>query len=207
MQAADFLLKYDSSLKRLHGKEDFVSTVHVPDKLLLSVQKPARYIGGEVNTVYKDLSEVDTHFCFCFPDVYDVGMCHLGLQILYSGINSYDRVFCERTFAPWTDMEQVMREHDIPLYSLETFTPLYEFDFVGFTLQYEMSYTNILNMLDLGRIPLYSKDRTDKDPLVIAGGPNAYNPEPLADFVDIYYMGEGEVEYEHLFKLYAEKTS
>ncbi len=203
MQAADFLLKYDSGLKKLHGKEDFVSTVHVPDKLLLSVQKPARYIGGEVNTVYKDLSEVDTHFCFCFPDVYDVGMCHLGLQILYSGINSYDRVFCERTFAPWTDMEQVMRENDIPLYSLETFTPLYEFDFVGFTLQYEMSYTNILNMLDLGRIPLYSKDRTDKDPLVIAGGPDAYNPEPLADFVDIYYMGEGEVEYEHLFKLYA----
>ena len=159
--------------------------VKIPDSLLLSVQKPARYIGGEVNTIQKDLKEVDTHFCFCFPDVYDVGMCHMGLQILYHTINQYDRVYCERCFAPWTDMEVALRQHQIPLYSLETFTPLKEFDFVGFTLQYEMSYTNILNMLDLSGIPLLSKDRTDEDPLVIAGGPNAYNPEPLADFIDL----------------------
>ncbi|MCF0136478.1 MAG: TIGR03960 family B12-binding radical SAM protein [Lachnospiraceae bacterium] len=185
-------------------KEYFPVSIQIPDSLLLSVQKPARYIGGEVNTVTKDLKDVHAHFCFCFPDVYDVGMCHLGLQILYHGLNSYEGVFCERCFAPWTDMEELMRRKDIPLYSLETFTPLHEFDFVGFTLQYEMSYTNILNMLDLGRIPLMAKDRTDEDPLVIAGGPNAYNPEPLADFVDLFYMGEGEVEYEHLFRLYKE---
>jgi len=181
-----------------------VLQVKLPDSLLLSVQKPARYIGGEVNTIQKNLSEIDTHFCFCFPDVYDVGMCHMGLQILYHTINQYDRVYCERCFAPWTDMEEALRQHQIPLYSLETFTPLKEFDFVGFTLQYEMSYTNILNMLDLSGIPLMSKDRTDEDPLVIAGGPNAYNPEPLADFIDLFYMGEGEVEYETLFKAYAE---
>ena len=178
-------------------------SIHIPDSLLLSVQKPARYIGGEVNTIHKDLSSIDTHFCFCFPDVYDVGMCHLGLQLLYHEINRYEGVYCERSFAPWPDMEEAMRKHQIPLYSLETFTPLKEFDFVGFTLQYEMSYTNILNMLDLAGIPLYSHERTDDDPLVIAGGPNAYNPEPLADFIDLFYMGEGEVEYEHLFKEYA----
>ncbi len=178
--------------------------VNLPDQLLLSVQKPARYIGGEVGSIHKDPSFVHTHFCFCFPDVYDVGMCHLGLQILYHDINSYDGVYCERCFAPWPDMEEKMREAKIPLFSLETFTPLKEFDFLGFTLQYEMSYTNILNMLDLAGVPIYSKDRTEEDPLVIAGGPNAYNPEPLADFIDLYYMGEGEVEYEHLFQLYKE---
>ena len=177
--------------------------VKIPDSILLSVQKPARYIGGEVNTIHKDLSEIDTRFCFCFPDVYDVGMCHMGLQILYHGMNQYEGVYCERTFAPWPDMEEAMRKIQIPLYSLETFTPVKEFDFIGFTLQYEMSYTNILNMLDLAGIPLLSQDRTDADPLVIAGGPNAFNPEPLADFIDLYYMGEGEVEYENLFKAYA----
>lgn len=179
-------------------------SVIVPDSLLLSVQKPARYIGGEVGSIQKDLSKVHTRFCFCFPDVYDVGMCHLGLQLLYHEINRYDGVYCERSFAPWPDMEEAMRQANLPLYSLETFTPLKEFDFVGFTLQYEMSYTNILNMLDLGGIPLYSHERTEEDPIIIAGGPNAYNPEPLADFVDVYYMGEGEVEYEHLFQVYAE---
>lgn len=178
--------------------------VHLPDQLLLSVQKPARYIGGEVNSVQKDMKNIHTHFCFCFPDVYDVGMCHLGLQIIYHDLNSYKGVYCERSFAPWPDMEALMRKQQIPLYSLETFTPLKEFDFIGFTLQYEMSYTNILNMLDLAGIPIYAKDRTEEDPLVIAGGPNAYNPEPLAEFMDLYYMGEGEVEYEHLFQLYKE---
>ena len=178
--------------------------VNLPDQLLLSVQKPARYIGGEVNSIVKDMKDIHTHFCFCFPDVYDVGMCHLGLQIIYHDLNSYEGVYCERSFAPWPDMEQAMRQQQIPLYSLETFTPLKEFDFLGFTLQYEMSYTNILNMLDLAGVPMYSRDRSDSDPLIIAGGPNAYNPEPLADFIDIYYMGEGEVEYEHLFQLYKE---
>lgn len=178
--------------------------VKIPDKLLLSVQKPARYIGGELNSIIKKPEDYDVHYCFCFPDVYDVGMCHLGLQILYHEINKPDHVYCERAFAPWTDMEVLMRENHIPLYSLETFTPLKEFDFVGFTLQYEMSYTNILNMLDLADIPLFRKDRSDEDPLIMAGGPNAYNPEPLADFIDVFYMGEGEVEYERIFREYAE---
>lgn len=179
-----------------------MSTVHIPDQVLLSVQKPARYIGGEVNSIHKNLSEVKTRFCFCFPDVYDVGMCHLGLQILYSCINACDGVYCERAFAPWPDMEEKMRSLHIPLYSLETFTPLNEFDFLGFTLQYEMSYTNILNMLDLAGIPIYSKDRTEDDPLVMAGGPNANNPEPMADFIDLFYIGEGEVAYGEFFRKY-----
>lgn len=174
----------------------------IPDHVLLTVQKPARYIGGEINSVQKDLSTVHTRFCFCFPDVYDVGMSHLGLQILYACLNSYEGVYCERSFAPWPDMEQKLRDLKVPLYSLETFTPLRDFDFVGFTLQYEMSYTNILNMLDLGGIPVFAKDRGEEDPIVIAGGPNANNPEPLADFIDLYYIGEGEVEYGHLFDLY-----
>lgn len=176
--------------------------VQIPDSVLLSVQKPARYIGGEVNSIYKDPSEYDIHYCFCFPDVYDVGMCHLGLQILYACINACKKVYCERAFAPWGDMEKIMRQRHIPLYSLETFTPLKEFDFLGFTLQYEMSYTNILNMLDLAGIPIFAKDRGEDDPLIMAGGPNANNPGPMADFVDFYYIGEGETEYEHLFELY-----
>ncbi len=176
--------------------------VTLSDELLLSVQKPARYIGGEVNSIYKEPDFYDVHYCFCFPDVYDVGMCHLGLQILYHELNKPDFVYCERAFAPWTDMEAKMREQHIPLYSLESFTPLKEFDFLGFTLQYEMSYTNILNMLDLAEVPLFSKDRSDEDPLVIGGGPNAYNPEPLADFIDFFYLGEGEVEYGKLFEAY-----
>ncbi len=177
--------------------------VELSDELLLSVQKPARYIGGEVNSLYKEPGFYDVHYCFCFPDVYDVGMCHLGLQILYHELNKPDHVFCERAFAPWPDMEEKMRENGIPLYSLESFTPLREFDFLGFTLQYEMSYTNILNMLDLAGIPLFASERGDSDPLVMAGGPNAYNPEPLADFIDFFYLGEGEVEYAHLFDEYA----
>lgn len=178
--------------------------VNIPDSLLLSVQKPARYIGGESGSIYKNPADMDVRYCFCFPDVYDIGMCHLGLQVLYSAINRFPNVYCERCFAPWTDMEAKMREQNIPLYSLETFTKLSSFDFLGFTLQYEMSYTNILNMLDLGQIPLYAKDRTDADPLVIVGGPNAYNPEPLSDFVDLVFLGEGEVGYQELFEAYTE---
>ena len=176
--------------------------VQIPDKILLSVQKPARYIGGEVNMVRKEITPDLIRFAFCFPDVYDVGMSHLGLQVLYHDYNRYDDVYMERSFAPWPDMEEQMRAHDIPLYTLETFTPLNEFDFIGFTLQYEMSFTNILNMLDLGRVPIWSSERTDDDPLICAGGSTGYNPEPLSPFIDFFYMGEGEVAFGSIFDAY-----
>ena len=166
--------------------------VTIRDDIFQSVEKPARYTGGELNSVTKDPSEVDIRFAFCFPDTYEVGMSHLGMRILYGLLNERNDTYCERVFAPWTDMEAKMRENNIPLFSLETREPVGNFDFVGFTLQYEMSYTNILNMLDLARIPLLRTDRKDDDPLVCAGGPCAYNAEPLADFVDFFMMGEGE---------------
>ena len=166
--------------------------VTIRDDILQSVEKPARYTGGELNSISKDPSGVDIRFAFCFPDTYEVGMSHLGMRILYGLLNERNDTYCERVFAPWTDMETKMRENDIPLFSLETREPVGSFDFVGFTLQYEMSYTNILNMLDLAGIPLLSTDRKDGDPLVCAGGPCAYNAEPLADFVDFFMMGEGE---------------
>ncbi len=159
-------------------------------QFLDKVEKPARYTGGEWGSVSKGLSDVDIRFAFCFPDIYEVGMSHLGLKILYHLINSRTDTFCERVFAPWVDMECLMRTNDIPLFSLETHTPLAEFDIVGFTLQYEMSYTNIVNMLDLAGIPLLSKDR--EGIFVCAGGPCAYNPEPLADIADFFVIGEGE---------------
>ncbi|MBO7217951.1 MAG: TIGR03960 family B12-binding radical SAM protein, partial [Clostridia bacterium] len=163
------------------------------EELLLSVQKPGRYSGGELNSVMKDKNSVDVRFAFCFPDTYEIGMSHLGMKILYSLFNSRDDIWCERCFAPWTDFEKVMREKDIPLFALESRDPINEFDFVGFTLQYELSYTNILYMLDLGRIPLKTIDRMSWDyPVVVAGGPCASNPEPLADFIDIFFLGEGE---------------
>lgn len=163
------------------------------EELLLSVQKPGRYVGGELNSVIKDKQNVDVRFAFCFPDTYEIGMSHLGMKILYSLFNERDDIWCERVFAPWVDFENVMRENNIPLYALESKDPISEFDFVGFTLQYELSYTNVLNMLDLGRIPLKSADRTDwTTPIVVAGGPCACNPEPLADFIDIFFLGEGE---------------
>ena len=172
------------------------------DEILLRVEKPGRYIGNEINMVTKPLEKVAVRFAFCFPDVYEVGMSHLGLQILYFFLNRREDVYCERAFAPWTDMEALMRENEMPLYSLETFTPLKEFDFVGFTLQYEMSYTNVLNMLDLANIPLLVSERGEGDPIIIGGGPCTYNPEPLADFFDIFYIGEGEVSYDELLDLY-----
>lgn len=177
-------------------------TVHVPDQILLSVDKPARYIGGELNAVRKNPDQVSVRVAFCFPDVYDVGMSHLGLQLLYGQFNSMPNVYCERVFAPWPDMEEKMRAHHIPLYTLETFSPVKDMDFLAITLQYEMSFTNILNVLDLSGIPIYAKDRTDDDPLVIAGGPTASNPEVLAPFIDFFYIGEGEVSYEELFNRY-----
>lgn len=162
------------------------------DKILNKVEKPARYIGMEQNSVIKDLEQVKVKFAFCFPDIYDVGMSHLGLHILYSLINKEEDFVCERVFSPWVDMEEEMRKENIPLYTLESKEEVKNFDILGFTLQYEMSYTNILNILDLAGIPLLSKDRSEEDPLIIAGGPCAYNPEPMADFIDFFVLGEGE---------------
>jgi len=164
----------------------------IDDRILLKVEKPAKYTGNEWNMVRKPLDNIKMRFAFCFPDDYEIGMSHLGMKILYHILNKRDEVYCERAFAPWVDMEGLMRENNLPLYTLETYTPLSEFDMVGFTLQYEMSYTNILNMMDLGRIPIFARDRTEGMPFVIAGGPCACNPEPLADFFDFFVIGEGE---------------
>lgn len=174
------------------------------DEILLSIQQPARYIGGEVNMVVKDPSQVDIRFAFAFPDVYEIGMSHLGMQILYSMFNEREDVYCERVFSPWTDLDKVMREKNIPLFALESQDPVKNFDFLGFTIQYEMCYTNILQVLDLSGIPFHTEDRTEEDPIVIGGGPCAYNPEPLALFFDLFYIGEGETQYDPLFKLYKE---
>lgn len=163
------------------------------EELLLTVQKPGRYIGGELNSVIKDKNKVDVRFAFCFPDTYEIGMSHLGIKILYSQFNAREDIWCERVFAPWVDFEEVMRKNDIPLYALESHDPIKDFDFIGFTLQYELSYTNILNMLDLAHVPLKTKDRPDwETPVIVAGGPCACNPEPLADFIDVFFLGEGE---------------
>nr|WP_317357019.1 TIGR03960 family B12-binding radical SAM protein [uncultured Tyzzerella sp.] len=174
------------------------------DEILMQVEKPARYIGNEINMVVKDPKDVDIRFAFCFPDSYEVGMSYVGLQILYFFMNRRSDVYCERVFAPWHDMEEKMRQNNIDLFTLETGTSVRNFDFVGFTLQYEMTYTNIINMLNLGNIPIWSKDRKEEDPIIIAGGPCAYNPEPLAEIIDIFYIGEGEVKYDEFFDLYKE---
>lgn len=164
----------------------------VMDKILMSVQKPIRYTGGELGMVKKDPDKVDIRFAFCFPDTYEVGMSHLGIKILYHLLNERDDTYCERVFAPWPDMEEKMREHGIRLFSLETKTDVCSFDFVGFTLQYELSYSNVVNMLDLAGISLTTKERSENEPFVCAGGPCAYNPEPLAEIVDFFVIGEGE---------------
>ncbi len=174
------------------------------DEILLSIDKPARYIGGEVNMVVKDPKKVDVRFAMCFPDVYEISMSHLGLQILYDMFNRREDVYCERVFSPWVDLDRVMREKKIPLFALESQDPIREFDFLGITLQYEMCYTNILQILDLSGIPLHACDRTEEDPIVIGGGPCAYNPEPLAEFFDLFYIGEGETQYDRLFDIYKE---
>lgn len=162
------------------------------ERLLLSVQKPGRYSGGEINSVIKDKRDIDVRFAFCFPDTYEIGMSHLGMKILYSLFNEREDIWCERVFAPWLDFEEVIRKNNIPLFALESRDPIKDFDFIGFTLQYEMSYTNILNMLDLAGVPLKSSQREGLSPLVVAGGPCACNAEPLADFVDLFFLGEGE---------------
>ncbi len=170
---------------------------------LLEVQKPARYTGGEIGQVVKNPEKVDVRFAFCFPDIYDIGMSHLGMKILYSLINERENYWCERVFAPWTDMEEIMRKEGILLYALESGDEIRNFDFVGFTLQYEMSYTNILNMLDLAGIPIWQKERGERIfPLVVAGGPCACNPEPLAEFFDLFILGEGEEVNLELMDLY-----
>ena len=174
------------------------------DRILRKVVKPARYIGMEENSVVKDLSKMAVKFAFSFPDVYEVGMSHLGLHILYNLINAEEDLVCERVFAPWIDMEEEMRKEGLPLFTLENKEEVKNFDFLGFTLQYEMSYTNILNILDLSNIPLLSKDRTDEDPFIIAGGPCAYNPEPMAEFIDFFVIGEGEEVTLEILKLYKE---
>ena len=172
------------------------------EKILLKANKPARYIGGELGSIVKDKSKVDVRFAFCFPDVYDVGMSHLGMKILYGLKNSVENYWCERVFMPEKDYEKLMRENNIPLYALESLDPLTEFDFVGFTLQYELSYTNVLAMLDLAGIPVKSKDRTELTPIVVGGGPCVCNPEPMADFFDLFIIGEGEEVNLELMALY-----
>lgn len=175
------------------------------EKHLLEVQKPSRYIGGEVGSIIKDKSKVDVRFAFCFPDTYDIGMSHIGMKILYSLKNSRENFWCERCFAPDEDFEKIMRENDIPLYALESLDPIKDFDFIGFTMQYELSYTNVLNMLDLAGIPILAKDRTQElTQIVIAGGPCVCNPEPLADFFDLFILGEGEEVNLELMDLYNE---
>ena len=174
------------------------------DEVLISVDKAARYIGHEVNSIVKDLDKIDIRFCMCFPDVYEVGMSHIGIQILYEMFNRREDTYCERTYSPWPDLDKIMREKKIPLFAMETQDPIKDFDFLGITLQYEMCYTNVLQILDLSQIPILAKDRTWDDPIVIGGGPCTYNPEPLADFFDIFYIGEGETVYDQLLDTYKE---
>ena len=172
------------------------------DDILLQVEKPARYLGNEINAVYKDTDAVDIRFAMCFPDVYEIGMSYLGIQIIYDLLNARDDVYCERVYSPWLDLDKIMRERHIPLFALESQDPVKDFDFLGITLQYEMCYTNILQVLDLSGIPLFAADRTEEDPIVIGGGPCVYNPEPIADFFDMFYIGEGETVYYDLMDAY-----
>jgi radical SAM family uncharacterized protein len=185
-------------------KEAVMRKLALSDEILLSVQQPARYIGGEVNMRVKDPMKADIRFGLCFPDVYEIGMSHLGIQILYSMFNNREDIYCERVYSPWTDLDPILRENKIPLFTLETQEPVKNFDFLGITLQYEMCYTNVLQILDLSQIPLHTCDRTENDPIVIGGGPCAYNPEPLADFFDLFYIGEGETVYFELMDRYKE---
>ena len=172
--------------------------------VLMHVEKPSRYTGGELNSVMKKADQIKVRFAMCFPDVYEIGMSHLGMQILYGLMNTYEDVWCERVFSPWTDLDAVMRRDHIPLFALESQDPVRDFDFLGMTLQYEMCYANILQILDLAGIPFYAQDRSAEDPIVIGGGPCVYNTEPIAEFFDMFYIGEGEVMYRRLFDLYEE---
>ncbi len=177
-------------------------TLALSDEILMKVDKAARYIGGEVNSVMKDKNDVDIRFAMCFPDVYEIGMSNLGMMILYNMFNEREDVWCERVFSPWMDLDKIMREEHIPLFALESQEPVKEFDFLGITLGYEMCYTNVLQVLDLSHVSLLAKDRKEDDPIVIGGGACAYNPEPIAEFFDMFYIGEGETVYDALFDAY-----
>ena len=177
------------------------------DSILMKVEKPARYIGNELNSVKKDKNQVDVRFAMAFPDVYEIGMSHLGIQILYDMFNKREDTWCERVYSPWPDLHKIMKEKNIPLFALESQEPVKNFDFLGITLQYEMCYTNILQLLDLSQIPLLAAERTNEDPIVIGGGPCTYNPEPIADFFDMFYIGEGEIMYDDLIELYKSMKS
>lgn len=172
------------------------------DDILMQVEKPARYIGNEINMIKKNPAEVDVRFCMCFPDVYEIGMSHLGIQILYDMFNQWEDVYCERVYSPWPDLDAILRDQKIPLFAMESQEPVRLFDFLGITLQYEMCYTNILQILDLSGIPLHACERTWEDPIVICGGPCTYNPEPVAAFFDLVYIGEGETVYRELIDVY-----
>lgn len=172
------------------------------EQILMQVEKPARYIGNEVNAVMKNAEEIKVRFAMCFPDVYEIGMSHLGIQIIYDMLNSFEDVWCERVYSPWVDLDKIMREQHIPLFALESQDPIRNFDFLGITLQYEMCYTNILQVLDLAEIPLLARDRGEDMPIVIGGGPCTYNPEPICDFFDLFYIGEAETRYRELLDLY-----
>jgi len=174
------------------------------EKVIMRVQKPARYIGGELNSIVKDKEKVDVRFAFCFPDTYEIGMSHLGMKILYDILNKRDNIWCERVFAPWFDMKAEMEKENIPLYALESLDPVSDFDIIGFTLQYELCYTNVLYMLKMAGVPLYSKDRTELKNLVVGGGPCVCNPEPIADFFDLFMLGDGEDVIVELCNLYAD---
>lgn len=184
--------------------EKKMSKLALSDEILLTIEKPARYIGNEVNMVRKNLEEIEIRFAMCFPDVYEIGMSHLGIQILYDMFNRRQDTYCERVYSPWPDLHKIMKEQKIPLFALETQDPIKNFDFLGITIQYEMCYTNILQILDLSQIPIYAKDRTEDMPIVIGGGPCVYNPEPLVDFFDLFYIGEGETVYDELLDVYKE---
>ena len=170
------------------GKNNFMRKLALSDEILLKISQPARYIGGEVNMVKKDPSKVAVRFAMCFPDVYEIGMSHLGIQILYDMFNRRDDVWCERVYSPWVDLDEIMRKENIPLFALESQDPIKDFDFLGITIQYEMCYTNILQVLDLAGIPLLATERGEDCPIVIGGGPCTYNPEPIADFFYIFYI-------------------
>ncbi len=172
------------------------------DEILLKIDKPARYIGGEVNSIMKDREHIDIRFAMCFPDVYEIGMSHLGIQIIYDMLNQFEDTWCERVYSPWMDLDEIMRKENIPLFALESQEPVKDFDFLGITLQYEMCYTNVLQVLDLAHIPLKASERMEDDPIVIGGGPCSYNPEPIAPFFDLFYIGEGETQYRPLLDLY-----
>lgn len=184
-----------------------MSKLALPERILMNIEKPARYIGNEVNITKKDTDLVDIRIAMCFPDVYEIGMSYLGIQILYDMFNRRSDIYCERVYSPWPDLDEIMRKENIPLFTLETQTPVSDMDWLAITIQYEMCYTNILQVIDLSKIPIYARDRVKGDTIVIGGGPCTVNPEPIADFFDMFYIGEGEISYGALMDLYKEYNS